>query len=120
DFGRDAIALLEPVVNPEHERDGAQLLRHTLVVPVWPGCDSLRNPRVLQRLSKLVSRFTEIGSVRTSQLVFDIEIEANQGQNKKSGRYIELYGSSGRGGQGRIRTEDNLGGDWIVQAIDGG
>ena len=122
DLGRGVAGLLEPVVNPDFEpkvNEGAQLLRHTMLVLGWPGCDTMRNPRVLQRLSKLVRRFTEIGTVRSTLLAFDIKLSANNGTNEKSGRYVELFSSAGRKGKGRIRTEDNLGGNWLVQAIDG-
>ncbi len=123
DLGRGVMGVLEPVVNPEYDPaspDAAQLLRHTVTVDNWPGCTTMRNPRVLQRLSKLVRRFEEIGQVRSTILAFDIKIAANQGANEKNGRYIELYSSAGRKGNGRIRTEDNLGGSWLVQSIDGG
>jgi hypothetical protein len=32
---------------------------------------------------------------------------------------VELYHGDGRGGKGRIRTEDNLGGNWLMNSIDG-
>ena len=122
DLGRGVFGLLEPVMNPEFDAaaknpDKAQLLRHTLAVLSWPGCDSMRNPRVIQQLSKLVRRFAEIGEIRSTLLAFDIDIAANNGQNQKSGRMIELYSAKGAGS---IRTEDNLGGKWIVQSADSG
>ncbi|MCB9933782.1 MAG: hypothetical protein H6841_10220 [Planctomycetes bacterium] len=123
DLGRGVMGVLEPVVNPDYDParpEAAQLLRHTITVDNWAGCSSMRNPRILQRLSKLVRRFEEIGQVRSTILAFDIKIAANQGANEKNGRYIELYSSAGRKGKGRIRTEDNLGGSWLVQSIDGG
>lgn len=124
DLGHGVTGILEAIVNPayDHEtkRGQGQVLRHVLAVPRWPSCDSLRNPRVIQQVSKMVRRFAEIGDVRSTLLVFDIEIAAEKGKHEKNGRYVELYGSGGRKGQGRIRTEDNLGGNWIVQAVDGG
>lgn len=122
DLGRGVMGVLEPVVNPEYDPakpDAAQLLRHTITIDNWPGCTTMRNPRMLQRLSKLVRRFEEVGQVSSTILAFDIKIAANQGANEKNGRYIELYSSAGRKGKGRIRTEDNLGGSWLVQSIDG-
>ena len=121
DLGYGITGIVEAVVNPEydHASNKGQLLRHTLAVLDWY-CDSMRNPRVIRHLSKMVKRFDDIGDIRSTLLVFDIEIAANGGKNEKKGRYVELYGSSGRKGKGRIRTEDNLGGQWIVQAIDGG
>ena len=122
DLGRGVLGLLEPVMNPDFDaetkdRDNTQLLRHTLSILSWPGCDTMQNPRVLQSLSKLVRRFSEIGEIRSTILAFDIKIAGNGGQNEKNGRMIELYGANGRKGKGRIRTEDNLGGEWIVQSI---
>ncbi|MBZ0136872.1 MAG: hypothetical protein K8I27_10905 [Planctomycetes bacterium] len=121
-LGHGVTGMLEAVANPDydHKVQQGQLLRHTLLILNWYGCDSMRNPRVIQKLSKMVRRFDEIGTVRSTLLVFDIEIAANGGKNEKKGRYVELYGSGGRKGGGRIRTEDNLGGQWIVQGIDGG
>jgi hypothetical protein len=122
DLGRGVMGVLEPVVNPEYDParpEAAQLLRHTLTVDNWTGCNTMRNPRILQRLSKLVRRFEEVGQVRSTLLAFDIKIAANQGANEKNGRYLELYSAAGRKGKGRIRTEDNLGGSWLVQSIDG-
>lgn len=124
DLGRGVAGLLEPVANPDFDpkddaKKNVQLLRHSLVVLGWSGCDTMRNPRVLQRLSKLVRRFTEIGKVRSTLLAFDIKIAANNGANEKSGRYVELYSAAGRKGNGRIRISDNLGGSWLVQAVDG-
>lgn len=124
DLGRGVCGMLEPVVNPDFDasRPGASaLLRHTLFVFDWRGCDSLRNPRQLARLSRMVQRFEEVASqytagIPSTQLVYDVSI--TDGKNDKKGRYIELYASRGRGDKGRIRTEDNLSGDWLVQAID--
>lgn len=122
DLGHGVEGVIEAVANPEydHAKQEGQLLRHTMAVLNWRGCDTMRNPRVIQQLSKMVRRFKEIGEVNSTLLVFDIEIAANGGKNEKKGRYVELYGNAGRKGGGRIRTEDNLGGQWIVQAIDGG
>lgn len=120
DFGHGVSAMIEPVVNPDFAPGAdkpTQMLRHTLNVISWPGCDTMRNPRALAYLSKLVRRFDDVGTIRSSLLVFDLDITS--GANDKSGRYIELYGASGRGGKGRLRMEDNLGGSWLVQAIDG-
>jgi hypothetical protein len=122
DLGHGVFGMLEPVANPDFEpgvNETAQLLRHTLIVNGWSGCDTMRNPRVLQQLSKLVRRFFELGNVRSTLLVFDVEIAANEGRNKKSGRYVELYSAAGRKGNGAIRIEDNLSGQWLVQSIDG-
>jgi hypothetical protein len=125
DLGRGVAALLEPVVNPDYDpktNRGTALLRHVLVVPQWPRCDSMRNPRQLARLSKLVRRFEEVdratGGIPSTQLIYDVVIEANEGQNRKAGRYVEIYHKDGRGGRGSIRTEDNLSGNWLVQSIE--
>ena len=123
DLGYGVLGVLEAVTNPEYEpgvNDSAQMLRHTLAVWMWPGCDTMRNPRVLQQVSKLVRRFAELGTVKSSLLAFDVEIAAIGGANKKSGRYIELYSATGRKGNGAIRIEDNLSGSWLVQSIEGG
>jgi len=122
-LGRGVAGMLEPLVNPDFDAakpDAVQLLRHSLLIFGWRGCDTMRNPRVLQRVSKLVRRFVELGSVRTTLLAFDIKIAANAGKNEKSGRYIELYSAAGRKGSGAIRIEDNLSGSWLVQSIEGG
>lgn len=122
DLGHGVTGLLEAVASPDYDyaNNRGQLLRHTLLVLDWRGCDSMRNPRAIRQLSKMVRRFSEIGDVRSTLLVFDIEVAANEGKNEKKGRYVELYGRGGRNDNGRIRTEDNMGGQWIVQAIDGG
>lgn len=123
DLGHGAFGVLEAVVNPEFEpgiTENVQLLRHTLRVFTWPGCDTMRNPRVLQQLSKLVRRFNELGNVKSTLLAFDVEIAGNQGKNQKKGRYIELYSATGRKNRGAIRTEDNLSGSWLVQSVEGG
>jgi hypothetical protein len=121
DLGHGVHAFIEAVVNPDLDRSSTDepLLRHALAVPAWR-CDSLRNPRQLARLSKLVRRFDEVaklypGGIPSTLLIYDIEIK---GQNQKKGRYVELYSRTQRDGKGAIRTEDNLGGEWFVQAID--
>jgi hypothetical protein len=65
------------VVNPDYDpktNRGTALLRHVLVVPQWPRCDSMRNPRQLARLSKLVRRFEEVdratGGIPSTQLIY--------------------------------------------------
>lgn len=121
DCGDGIVALLEPVANPAGP---SPMLRHTLQILNWEGADSMRNPALLARLSRMVARFDEVERslgrpVGSTLLAFDIEIAANDGQNEKKGRYIEIFGNRGRGGKGRIRTEDSLSGDWIVQALSG-
>lgn len=126
DLGRGVNAFVEPVVNPSFNAaspGATALLRHALFVPAWQQCDSLRNPRQLTRLSRMVQRFDEVsracgGNIPSTLLIFDIDIAANEGQNQKKGRYIELYGREGRSGKGRIRTEDSLGGSWLMQSVD--
>lgn len=124
DLGRGVCAFLEPVVNPDFDPSRpatTALLRHALWVFDWRGCDSLRNPRQIARLSLMVRRFEEVaalysGGIPSTQMIYDVSI--TDGKNDKKGRYVELYASHGRGGKGRIRTEDNLSGDWLVQSID--
>lgn len=116
DLGRGVATFLEPVVNPDHEADGQPLLRHVLAVPDWNMCDSLRNPRLLARLSRLVRGFSET-DIASTLLVYDLEI--NEDGNQKNGRYVELYARDRRGGRGALRTEDNLAGGWMVKSMDG-
>lgn len=121
DCGDGIVALLEPVANPAGP---SPMLRHTLQILNWDGADSMRNPALLARLSRMVARFDEVERslgrpIGSTLLTYDIEVAANDGQNEKKGRYIELFGNRGRGGKGRIRTEDSLSGDWIVQALNG-
>lgn len=116
DFGRGVAAFIEPVVNPDHADSGQPLLRHVLAVPDWNMCDSLRNPRLLARLSRLVRGFAET-DIASTLLVYDLEI--NDGGHEKQGRYVELYARDRRGGQGALRTEDNLAGAWMVKSMDG-
>lgn len=124
DLRRGMFGLVEPAANPDHAREGQPLCLHTLNVPALPGCDSMRNPRNLARLSGLVKRFAELDThypqgIPSTLLAFEMKISL-QGADPKKGTYVELFHGDGRGGKGRIRTEDNLSGDWLMNSIDGG
>ncbi len=129
DVRRGKFAILEPAANPDaldekgKPRDSQPLCLHTLVAPPFRGCDSMRNPRNLARLSGLVKRFAELddlypAGIPSTQLAFDMRVSL-AGADPKKGTYVELYHADGRGGKGRIRTEDNLSGDWLMNSIDG-
>lgn len=124
DLRRGLFAVLEPVANPDYAAQDQPLCLHTLYVPGLRGCDSMRNPHNLARLSGLVRRFAQLDAhyprgIPSTLLAFDMKI-ALKGADPKKGTYIELYHGDGRGGKGRIRTEDNLGGNWLMNSIDGG
>ncbi|MBX3474409.1 MAG: hypothetical protein KF754_08500 [Planctomycetes bacterium] len=123
DLKRGMFGLIEPAANPDHAADGQPICLHTLRVPPL-GLDSMANPRNLARVSALVKRFAELDAhyprgIPSTLLAFDMKISL-QGADPKKGTYVELYHGDGRGGKGRIRTEDNLSGDWLMNSIDGG
>jgi hypothetical protein len=140
DLGGGVAAMLEPVMNPAAGRSGEPQLLHTLCLMNdgrWTGCDTLRNPRAVQHLSAMARRFKEIEEftftfgegdkarlvrprIQSTLLAFDLDIKLEDKAIKnKKGRYIELYEKSGRGGKGRIRVEDNVGGAWQIYAATG-
>ncbi|MCC6575609.1 MAG: hypothetical protein IT462_17655 [Planctomycetes bacterium] len=126
------VAIIEPVGNPlwATGRDAQPEVLHTLVITGPGGFDSLRNPRTLQRVSAVASRFKDIENYKwkgttprplvSTVLAFDLNIDIDDKAIKnKKGRYIEYYDAKGRGGKGRLRWEDNLGGNWVVNAVSG-
>ncbi|MBE7490261.1 MAG: hypothetical protein HS108_00650 [Planctomycetes bacterium] len=123
DPGRGLYGLVEPVANPDHALAGQPICLHTLRMPDLPGLDSMRNPHNLARLSALVRRFGQLDAayprgVPSTLLAFEMTITMPNVDPKK-GTYVELYHGDGRGGKGRIRTEDNLSGDWLMNSMDG-
>ena len=126
-LGGGVTVVLEAVANPAHElqpKFEPEFL-YSLVVPKWPGCDSMRNPRVLQRISPQVGRFKEIEEmsslgITSTLLVFrlDVKAAADKIKNKKA-TFIELYDARGRGGNGRIRVHDDMSTNWLVNSIHG-
>lgn len=135
DLGEGIGAMLEPVQNPAAAKQGEPPLLHTLNVLNWVSCDTLRNPRAIQYLSAMARRFKEIDEftfdygpkklrpgITSTLLAFDLDIKvAGAAIKNKNGRYIELYEKSekGRKGQGRIRVEDNIGGNWQIYGVTG-
>lgn len=108
---------------------------HTLMALNWRHCDSLRNPRVIQYLSAMARRFKQIEDfesvlggksyrfgIQSTVMGFDLDIKVSDAAIKnKTGRYVELYdgSSKSRQGAGRIRVEDNIGGNWMVYGLSG-
>lgn len=137
DLGDGVGVMLEPAFNPLAGAPGQAHFLHTLNVLNWRECDSLRNPRVIQYLSAMARRFKEIDEftleygegankrlvrprITSTLLGFDLDIKLNNNAIKnKKGRYLELFEGSGRKGAGRIRVEDNIGGNWTVNAVSG-
>jgi len=136
DLGSGIGCYLEPVLNPLYADNQRQpSLLHTMFVLNWPGCDSMRNPRMLQLLSAQARRFKSIedykrtagrrtfqDGIQSTLLAFDLDIKINDPavKNKKA-RYLELYDgtAASRKGKGRIRVEDNIGGNWMVYSVHG-
>lgn len=123
DFGAHA-GFIEATANPDCDRDDEAthkyhpMLRFTLSVPSMAGYDSMDNPACLGKLSALAKRFIEAGRIENSVLAFDLNIKVDDKRiKKKTGLYVELWSRKGRKGKGRIRTEDNLSGDWVVNAV---
>ncbi len=137
DLGDGVGVMLEPALNPLAGASGQPQLLHTLNVLNWRECDSLRNPRVIQYLSAMARRFKEIDEftfeygqgankrlvrprIQNTLLGFDLDIKLNDKAIKnKKGRYLELFEGTGRKGAGRIRVEDNIGGNWTVYGVTG-
>ncbi|MCC6463998.1 MAG: hypothetical protein IT463_01510 [Planctomycetes bacterium] len=125
DLGRGVLAMLQPAANaafvPATPGNQPAVL-HTISVLNWR-LDSMQNPRNLARFSAMVRRFGELdaahpGGIASTQFAFDVAVNDGQG-NVKRGTYVEICHAEGRGGKGRIRTEDNLGGNWLVYSVDG-
>ena len=133
DLGDGVGAMLEPALNPLASAPGQPQFLHTLNVLNWRECDTLRNPRVIQYLSAMARRFKEIDEftfeygpntyrprITSTLLAFDLDIKiANNAIKNKKGRYLELFEATGRNKSGRIRVEDNIGGNWTVNAVTG-
>jgi hypothetical protein len=137
DLGDGVGVMLEPALNPLASAPGQPQFLHTLNVLNWRECDSLRNPRVIQYLSAMARRCKEIDEftfeygegaskrlvrprVMNTLLGFDLDIKLNAAAIKnKKGRYLEFFESAGRKGAGRIRVEDNIGGNWTVYGVTG-
>ncbi len=136
DIGSGVGVILEPVLNPlqADSKNQPQHL-HTLMALNWRHCDSLRNPRVIQYLSAMARRFKQIEDfesvlggrsyrfgIQSTVMGFDLDIKVSDAAIKnKTGRYVELYDGStkSRKGAGRIRVEDNIGGNWMVYGLSG-
>lgn len=136
DLGGGIGCFLEPALNPLYAESQRQpVLLHTMFVLNWPACDSMRNPRMLQMLSAQARRFKSIedykrtagkrtfqDGIQSTLLAFDLDIKISDPAVKnKRARYIELYDGSAasRKGRGRIRVEDNIGGNWMVYGLHG-
>lgn len=125
DLGRGVLALLQPAANASFvplQPGNQPAVLHTISVLNWR-LDSMQNPRNLARFSAMVRRFGELdaahpGGIASTQFAFDVSVNDGQG-NVKRGTYVEICHAEGRGGKGRIRTEDNLGGNWLVYSVDG-
>ena len=126
DLGRGFHCLIEPAANPDYAQPGQPLCLHTVRAesPGLRRCDSMANAHNLVRVSGLARRFAELEArykrgIPSTLLAFDLTLNLDKATPKK-GTYVELYHGDGRGGQGRIRTEDNLSGTWLMNSIDGG
>ncbi|MCF6227648.1 MAG: hypothetical protein L3J82_03135, partial [Planctomycetes bacterium] len=114
DFGNGMLAFAEPVANHNFSMEAKSTqpaIQHTLRVPSV-GFDSLRNPRMLVQISRMMRSFSQFDTgkaeLASTQLIFDVDVVS--GKNQRSGRMIEVYHAASRKGKGAIRIEDNLGG----------